>query len=143
MKFSINLYPQAGRALSSTTQLRLLLSHFVRFPASPEPKKPRLLMWRLLIFILFKLKQITSFLVNSSALHPINPSTHQLFNPSTLQPINSSTHQLFNPSTHQSLPSGRAGLVVHNAAATSTIPLRGISGYAGTVDVEGCLCGNC
>ena len=30
----------------------------------------------------------------------------------------------------------------HNAAATSTIPLRGISGYAGTVDVEGCLCGD-
>jgi len=27
----------------------------------------------------------------------------------------------------------------HTAAATSTIPLRGISGLAGTVDVEGCL----
>jgi len=30
----------------------------------------------------------------------------------------------------------------HTAAATSTIPLRGISGFAGTVDVEGRLCGD-
>ena len=29
-----------------------------------------------------------------------------------------------------------------NAAATSTIPLRGISGFAGIVDVEGRLCGD-
>ena len=78
-------------------------------PASPEPKKPRLLMWRLLIFILFKLKQITSLLVNSS------------------------THQLINPSIFALRP---GGLVVHNAAAPSSTSLREISCFAGTEEAK-------
>ena len=36
-------YVNFGTSLEYSGQLRLLLSHFVRFPASPEPKKPRLL----------------------------------------------------------------------------------------------------
>ncbi len=136
MKFSINLYPQAGRPRRPQRSCVFFYLTSLDFLLHRNCRHRRLLMWRLLIFILFKLKQITSFLVNSSALHPINSSTLQPINSSTLQLINSSTHQLINSSTHQSLPSGRAGLVVHNAAAPSSISLRSISGFAGTEEAK-------
>jgi hypothetical protein len=54
--FYDSLFLRSGRAgLVTASQLRLLISHFVRFPASPEPKKPRLLMRRRIYFFLFRL----------------------------------------------------------------------------------------